>query len=197
MIDPLNITNFNRSQSELEEFVIFSVLVAGKTAKTTAKNLEKFLSWNANPHQLSPLNYIIFVHDLYPRSLPNYLRECGTGCFNQKADTLYNLAIAVKNSQINLLTVEPKDLEEIKGIGPKTSRFFILHSRQNACVAVLDTHILKELAERQYKVPKATPSNPKVYRFIEELFLSIADKENKTAAKLDLEWWRKYSQKTP
>lgn len=33
MIVPEQITNFNRSQAELEEFALFSILVAGKSAK--------------------------------------------------------------------------------------------------------------------------------------------------------------------
>jgi hypothetical protein len=32
MIDPLNVTNFERSQAELEEFLLFGLFVAGKNS---------------------------------------------------------------------------------------------------------------------------------------------------------------------
>jgi len=44
MIDPTHITNFNQTDKQLEEVLIFWVLVAGKVAKTTAKVLENTLS---------------------------------------------------------------------------------------------------------------------------------------------------------
>ena len=89
--------------------------------------------------------------------------------------------------------VSAEDLECIDGIGPKTSRFFLLHSRPNLRVAVLDTHILKFLNEKGYKVPKATPSDKKKYRKIELDFLSECDKAGKNVADMDLEIWKSYS----
>jgi len=43
MINPTTITNYNRTQSELEEFLMFSIMVAGKSAKQTAQKLNQFL----------------------------------------------------------------------------------------------------------------------------------------------------------
>ena len=94
----------------------------------------------------------------------------------------------------NLKNVTIDELEGIKGIGSKTARFFILHSRPDAKVAVLDTHILKWLNEKGYKVPKATPAKKK-YAEIEKLFLTEAINHQMTPADLDLTIWKSYATK--
>ena len=43
MIDPYNITNYNRTEAELQELLMFCILVAGKTAYIQAGKLEQFL----------------------------------------------------------------------------------------------------------------------------------------------------------
>jgi endonuclease III len=192
MIDPVNITNFKRSKIELEEFAIFAILVAGKTAKTIAPRLENLLIVGRAAYGpgVSPLAYFGGMPKAY---LAEKLREAGIGCGTQKASAIVDLWKAYWFSGLNLHTCQPADLEKIKGIGLKTSRFFIMHSREKADIAALDTHILKGLAERGYKVPKTTPSNPRMYAALEQIFLAIAKSEGKTPAELDLEWWRHYS----
>jgi hypothetical protein len=43
MIDPYNITNYNRTEGELQKFLLFCIVVAGKTAYIQAQKLEEFL----------------------------------------------------------------------------------------------------------------------------------------------------------
>lgn len=43
MIDPNNITKFYRTEAELEEFLLFCIIVAGKNSKIQAKKLAEFL----------------------------------------------------------------------------------------------------------------------------------------------------------
>jgi hypothetical protein len=45
MITPTTITNYNRTEEELEEFLLFSILVAGKGAEQQAKKLDAFLAF--------------------------------------------------------------------------------------------------------------------------------------------------------
>ena len=61
MIDPYNITNYNRTQNELEEFLLFCIVVAGKTAYIQSRKLDEFLASikirlmmpeNINPFQI-------------------------------------------------------------------------------------------------------------------------------------------------
>jgi thermostable 8-oxoguanine DNA glycosylase len=196
MVDPVNITNFSRSDYELEEFACFAVLVAGKTAKTIAPRLEKVLEGSRKNPSYSPLYYLGYLKGMGSESLAGLLKRHGIGCFNQKAETIMQLTDYILRGVIDLRTCEPWQMEIVKGIGLKTSRFFILHSRANARIAALDTHILKGL--RAYlpmniHVPTSTPSNPKEYRRLENHFLMIADQMGLTPAELDLMWWREYS----
>ena len=85
--------------------------------------------------------------------------------------------------------------EAIHGIGPKTARMFMMHSRPNQRLAALDTHLLKHLKANGYEVPKATPSSTKQYRSLEIAFLELADKAGQSAAEYDLMIWKKYSKK--
>jgi thermostable 8-oxoguanine DNA glycosylase len=191
MVDPKNITDFNRDDAALEEFAIFAILVAGKTATVVAKQLEKLLEPGRNRYRyFSPLFYL---GSWEKTELENQLILHGIGCHRMKAGAIVGLWRAFQYNGLDLRTCTPMDLEEIKGIGSKTSRFFILHSRKDARYAALDTHILKGLAALGHAVPKATPSSKRKYAELECCFLAEAYKQGKTPAVLDLEWWRLYS----
>ena len=42
-VDPKNITNFHRTDAQLEAFMVFSIAVAGKNANQTANLIAKLL----------------------------------------------------------------------------------------------------------------------------------------------------------
>lgn len=185
LVDPENITNFNSSKLELQLLILFWVCAAGKKAKTAAKNLNNFLNYgNKLFDEEEPFNIILKFGD----SLPQELKNNGIGCYNNKSKTMIFLA----SSGIDLFSCSVLDLEKIPGIGPKTSRCFLMHSRKNVRHAGLDTHCLKYLRDKGYDVPKSTPSGRK-YLEIEKIFLELADKSGKTIAEFDLEIWKKYS----
>ena len=184
MIDPTKITNYNRTIDELEELCLFVILVAGKNATTTARMLDLLLQQHA--HCLSPFDGIrnLCCSNV---GLPLALKSFGFGCFNLKAESFRQIV----NSNIDLRTCTCEDLEKIKGIGMKTSRFFILHSRENAQVACLDTHLLKWLKYHTgHDVPEQTPSKSK-YLELEKLFLDIAKLMKVPPAVLDINIWNK------
>lgn len=184
MIDPTKITNFQRTQSELEELLLFCIIVAGKTASIQARKLEEFLQDNPS---LSPFELINFY--LQKGILLKKIQEAKLGQYNRLAKAFSQ----VVNLNVFKCTIE--ELEAIMGIGPKTARFFILHSRQNQQVAVLDTHLLKWLRdELGLQTPKSTPTSKK-YSILEKEFLSYCRKYKKNPATLDLEIWNKYSSK--
>lgn len=192
MIDPTKITNYNRTEAELEEFLMFAVLVAGKTAKTQAKKLEQFLSTKKElglPSDTTPFEYLEYL------AKSNYLSSamvnCKLGQYN-RLEVAFRQMLTFKG---DLKKVSVADLESVKGIGPKTARFFVLHSRENVEHAVLDTHILKWLAgATRIGMPKSTPSGKK-YREIEQLFLTEARIRGISPADLDLQIWKSFSQK--
>lgn len=190
MITPTNITNHNRTQSELEEFLLFAILVAGKTAKTQAEKLNQFLSLKSKvglPSDTTPFQYLQFLCNLQDMKTP--MMVCKLGQYNRIEKAFRG--ILQFHGRLDKVTLE--ELESVGGIGPKTSRFFLLHSRPNQQLAVLDTHILKFLNEQGFQAPKATPSDKKKYRQLEEDFLYLCRIEKKDPAEMDLEVWKKYS----
>ncbi len=187
MVDPINFTNYNRTDNELEEAIIFGLLVAGKTALTTSRMLDALLK-DFNHIGDSPFEILRhFELDRIPK-LSVVLKDYGFGCYNMKAKGLYELVRA----DLNLRTCTIDDLEKIRGIGMKTSRLFVLHTREDAQCIPLDVHILHYLRDLGYEVPKVTPSSKKKYLIIERLCIQLARKEGKTCADWDLDTWNKY-----
>ncbi len=186
MIDPTKITNYNRTEAELEEFLMFCIIVAGKSAEQQAEKLETFLNFTRKK-DMSPFDYI--EHLQKDDTLDIAIKICKIGQY-KRITKAFGSILQFKG---NLKNVSVEELESVFGIGSKTSRFFVLHSRPNQQVAVLDTHILKWMYSQGYDVPKSTPPK-KRYTIIEKDFLTEAWKHEKTPAEFDLEIWKSYSQ---
>lgn len=186
--DPKN----NRDSNELEVFAIFSICVAGKNADTTKKCLISFFDkWHEKTKKKTPFN--IIKHFPNKKQLTHALKNEGIGCYSRRAEYLWDLAY----SDIDLETCSIEELEKIKGIGPKTARFFILFSREGEGCAVLDVHILKWLSQLGFDVPDNTPSSSKKYKQIEQLFIQQykkhADTNKMSLADFDYMIWEKMS----
>lgn len=181
MVDPALITNYGMSQEQLEEFLLFAIAVAGKNADTTARALERFLALgdDVGPFQA--------IRNMSPLLLMHNLKKSRIGMYGK----LVRAFTSVATGPFDLKTVLPEQLEEIHGIGPKTARFFVLHTQENTRYAVLDTHILKWLRTKGYLVPKTTPTGRR-YAEIEESFLEEADAMGTNPAELDLAIWNFY-----
>ena len=193
MVDPVNITDYNLSNERLEEYILFCIAVAGKNALTTSRNLERLLQhlhWEARVEGWKPFEVVRRFSRDY---LSEKMKEFGIGCYGLKSIGFYQIC----RKKIDLRACTPAQLEECDSIGPKTSRFFILHTRKKAKVACLDTHILKWLKELGHDVPGSSPQSTKKYAEIEAIFLEIARKKRMSPAKLDLMIWRKYSGNAP
>lgn len=188
MIDPVRITDYNRTNNELEELLLFCIAVAGKNATTTSKNLDNLLNFGFC-YDPSPFNTIRKLAEQY-RPLSELMKSMGFGCYTLKSRGFIEVAY-FQHHRLNLRTCTPQQLEAVSGIGMKTSRFFILHTRKNANVACLDTHILKWMEYYTgYDVPNKTPSKTK-YLELEQAFLQIAKVMKMSAADLDLLIWNK------
>jgi thermostable 8-oxoguanine DNA glycosylase len=187
MIDPSKITNYKMNDYELQEMAIFWVCVAGKTAMTIARCLDNLLE-ELDAKDKSPFDVIA---DIPTEKLAIKLKDNGIGCYTLKARAIKELA----TSNLNLRECSIDDLETIYGIGMKTSRCFVIHSRADAQCAGLDVHVLKFLKEKGHDVPKGTPGSKKKYIELEQIFLEYARKAGKTIAEFDLQIWNKYSRK--
>ena len=184
--------NFRRSDNELEAFVVFSICVAGKNADTTKKSLLSFFDkWHAISAKTTPFEIIRSFSN--QKELAQALKDEGIGCQTRRAEYLCDLV----NSDIDLQRCSVEELEGIKGIGPKTARFFILFSRENENHAVLDVHILRWLQQSGFDVPDITPSASKKYREIEQLFIEQFKKsievDSMSLADFDYMIWEKMS----
>lgn len=191
MIDPANITDFSRTECELESFALFSVLVAGKTALYVAKALDRLLRRAHEMYDIEGFRPFESLRPFRRDRLGRFLWKHGIGCHTLKSRSIHQLV----RSGLDLKTCSVQDLEAIHGIGPKTARFFVLHTRKDARVAALDTHILRYMRDQGYEAPRGTPGSPKQYRHWEEVFLGLADKSGKTVAEFDLGIWNEYSRK--
>jgi len=185
MIDPEKITNFDRTDSELEELMLFAVCVAGKNARIQAEKLDTFLS-NIKLMGITPFQYIqrLEIKGL----LLSELQKSKLGKYKLLEQSFKYLASQFQN-ELHAATIE--ELQDAPGVGMKTARFFVLHSRPNSRVAVIDTHLLKYL-KREFpneNVPKVTPQQISAYRRMERLFLQKCDEEGVAPHQGDLTCW--------
>lgn len=182
-------TNSVLSEGELQWRIIYSAIVAGKSARFAENAVRKlFGEYGENPFDVI-LAWENAFGILKSHLLESKLRVARTGNYGKLTRTLSELA----RSKIDLRTCTPADLERIHGIGPKTSRFFILWTRPDARCAALDVHILRWLGERGYKVPKNTPQSAKAYAVLEKAFLDEAEKLGMSPAELDRRVWMERS----
>jgi thermostable 8-oxoguanine DNA glycosylase len=183
MIDPQNITNYNRTDAELEELMLFAAAVTAKTAVVIARQLDTFLKYG--PENASPFAKVKWMID--NGRLDFYLRNSSIGQYIRLNKSFKQLI------KLNPRTCTVEDLEAVHGVGPKTARFFILHSRPNQRIAALDTHMIHYLREKGFTQLDNTPTNRKVYKQLEAIFIAEADMAGKTVAEFDLSIWNKYS----
>lgn len=187
MIDPFAITDFNRDDHALQEFWLFCVAVAGKKATMIAAKVDEFLK-DRNEAEL-PFDYVrrlIAEGRLVERM--NAVK-IGKYALLEKA-----WGFTVSHDGPDLRTASADTLQSIHGVGFKTSRFFILHSRASAEVAVIDTHVLKFLKTKRHRVPASIPVGPEYLR-LERLMLGYARKAGMTMADFDLSVWKHYASK--
>jgi thermostable 8-oxoguanine DNA glycosylase len=183
LVDPTDVTKFDRTDGELQLFFLFCQTVAGKTAKVQAKFLDAFLQ---RGHGDTPFEVI---QDMLDRGvLLENLKTSSLGQYNR-------LAAGFEQSlKLDLRKATLEEIMDVKGVGNKTARFFLLHSRPNQTIAVLDVHILKYLRSQGIEAPKQTPSGKK-YLELEQKFIKLAQQSKMSIADFDLMLWTKYSQK--
>lgn len=190
MIDPTNITEPYRTEEELQEFAMFCVMVAGKNSHQQAAKLDAMLSdryKNPGCEDMRPFEFV--THLIKSDLFEQWLRVHRVGQYRRIGGAFRGLV--QYDGHMHAISLE--QLESIYGIGQKSSRFYLLHSRLDQRLAVLDTHVLKFMRSLGYDVPKSTPSG-KQYNRIEKLFLLECDKADVSPAEFDLQIWTNLSQ---
>lgn len=188
VITPTEVTNFNRTDAELEAFYLFSLFVAGKNADYAGRCLARIIN-NSKPAAVGLTPFGAF-RTMTETQIRNVLVASKIGQYGR-------LTKAVMDSlSLDLRTCTLEDLLSVHGVGPKTARFFLLHSRRDAKHAVLDTHILSWLRSHGVEnAPKATPQNSKLYAELEDTFIRLAELwfPNVPLAEVDLLIWMQES----
>ena len=194
MIDPKKVTDYNRNEWQLQEFLIYCVCVAGKKSEIESPKVRKFCMDARFGHGLTPFELIrklLSVSSVEEDGLMQHLKKYKIAPYQQRYNSFKDI-VTLLDEDLREVTID--QLQEVRGISTKTSRFFLTHSREDFDEPVLDTHILRFLSDFGYNdVPKSTPQNPKVYERLSRLFRSIARFEGKSVTDFDLEVWTKYS----
>ena len=215
MIDPQNVDlrSMHTPDDLINEFWLYSFLVAGKTSTTIAPRLDAMLldlnrrvgniSGSEIPRNKSfkLIEYLITQDDFCP---VEYLRDWG---FGQQKRTLkffrdtIHLFRSKTDSGISEYPIKYWSLDEISsihGVGLKTSRFFCMNTRHDTRMAALDTHIIKYLKAKELipeDAPLVTPTSVKLYKEYEAKFLELAEKYNRDPRDFDQQIWNHYSNK--
>lgn len=160
MVDLTKVTNFKRTQVELEEFWLVAICVAGKNGTKQAIKVHYLLAEQAGNTPFEKIRKMIGEGKLL-----KHLQFIKMGQYKRIEQAFReSLNLDLKKSTL-------EDLMRIYGVGNKTSRFFLLHSRANCEYVVLDTHILRFLRDKcgLKNIPKSTPNNWKQYITIETI----------------------------
>jgi len=193
MIDPSDVTRLSRTDEELEEFLLFCVVVAGKNADQQAAKLERFLGGRGA---------FAFIRAIdRAGGLGRRLREVRLGKYALLGRSFRELS----RSGADLRACRWEELTRFPGIGIKTAKFFVLHSRKDEMHGVLDTHVLSWMREhwepagrRGLTVPRHSPQDPHAYRFWETVYFGMVSArhhrpEGPSAvnwARFDLDLWK-------
>ena len=164
-VNPTDITHFDRDTNQLESFWLFCMFVAGKNSDYASRCLSKLI------HAAK------LGQDIGEDGIFNYFKSIGeVGIHNalvaSKVGQYGRLTKGIMQSlDLDLRTCSLDDLLNVYGVGNKTARFFLLHTRQGCDYAVLDTHILAWLRDNGVEdAPKNTPTNSKKYQELEKKF---------------------------
>ena len=177
-ITPERVTKFDRTDEELEAFLIFAIAVAGKKASSVAPKVTRMVEEMNG----MPFTYLRSSR----RDIDAIMRHYRMGPYDQRMIPAINGIL-----DLDLRACTLHDLLAIKGIGPKTARFFLLHSRPNEKMVVLDVHLLRYLRQvYRMKTPKQTPSG-KRYLSLEAEAIRRIEKRNPDVnwADFDLNAW--------
>lgn len=186
VINPRAITDYNRSEADLQRFWTFCVIVAGKNADWASHKVGQLYEQADERGQL-PFDYL----RENKHALHNVLVVNRVGQYARIERAL------TQSLDLDLRECDVRDLEKVFGVGPKTARFFLLHSRPNVEVAVLDTHVLRWLrtklcigAASDLRIPESTPSQP-LYGRLENICLRLmaAEFPGMSFAQADLLVW--------
>ncbi|VVB51241.1 N-glycosylase/DNA lyase [uncultured archaeon] len=193
-VDPQSIPERMTSE-QLQWWILFTIAVAGKTAKTIETKMRAFMALNPS---IATDPFGIVKAMIIRGKLGHNLRKVKLGKYKLlnkgfRAALELDLDLLARADYPHALAL----LSAIPGLGPKGSRMVMMYafpSHANQWV-VLDVHILRWLRQQGIEAPKATPPEGRTYQRLEREFKKLADDRNMTTRQLDTEIWAAYSRK--
>jgi hypothetical protein len=183
LVEPTRLTNYHRTDGELEALVIYAVMAWGREASRAQRAVSVLL--DHCPPAVSPFKQIRLASAAGMLRAALEATRIGDYAKRQRA-----LERAIAHDP---RTVSVEVLSACVGL--KSARLVALHSRRDASCAVLDRHVLAYLRDLGYAVPERdTPRNSHRYQAIEALVLAECARQGRHPAELDLTTWLERSQ---
>jgi thermostable 8-oxoguanine DNA glycosylase len=185
-INPTDITHFDRDTNQLESFWLFCMFVAGKNSDHASRCLSRLIHAAKLGQDIGEEGVFNYFKSIGEVGIQNALVASRVGQYGRLTKGI------MQSLDLDLRTCGLDDLLNIHGVGNKTARFFLLHSRKGCEYAVLDTHILAWLRDNGVEdAPHSTPTNTKKYKELEKQFryLSRLRYPYLSDAKIDLLIW--------
>jgi thermostable 8-oxoguanine DNA glycosylase len=171
VIDPYDLTK-PWDDDRLQEWFLFGVCVAGKSARQTAEKVDAFLNHSGSVHN-GDTPFSIVSRMIRDRKLRYNLKKHRLGQYDRISKAMRGMI------KIDPETVTLEELEQIHGVGAKTARMLLLYTRPDQEMIPLDTHVLKWLRAQGYDAPKSTPAPGKKYRELELAFIREGKDESR------------------
>jgi hypothetical protein len=183
VIDPTAITKYDRTHAELEELLLNAITFAGKNARQQAQKMHALFGGQKK----SP--FALIRGWTKSKTLTKQLKQVRIGKYILLSKSFTELA----HSRIDLAVCTVEDLEAFPGIGAKTARLFVLHSRKGQEFAVIDTHMLKEMRALNMTTLRTTPAGKKYSELEKKLVTHLKKNGIEDFAEYDLNVWKKYA----
>lgn len=124
--------NYNRTEKELEEFLLFSILTSGKITKKSEyilKNIKNFLTTECkDSERLKWVHKIASIKSNFGRDyIYEFLKEYDLPR-NQK---VLSCIRDIGKLKTNLKKITEQELKSVNGIGESISNFFISNTRKS------------------------------------------------------------------
>lgn len=202
----------NRTWQEQLEFLTFAVLAAGKNAEVAATKARALTPKIVELIEMRLAGDFATCADLH--NLVAFMRVQRVGKRLLMEEYVKDILVRLSPNENHVMgslgwlsACSLKDLTEISGVGQKTARFFLMHNREEARVAVLDVHVIRwmqgVLENSGLRIANGVqdktlwrlrhlvqgPSSAGAYREIEALFLSLCVILEAEPRELDLAIW--------
>ena len=189
--------HFDATPDQLEQFLIFSRMVANKRSSERAPKVEGLVRDLLEQYGgTSPFEALTKAAEAGKGDIEQLVYKYGLAPYKDTIPFLYDLA----QNPPDLKNASAEDLQNLFGIGHATANFFKMHTDPTQSDKVkLDTHVLRWL--RNYggypDAPVATPPKGPIYDKYADAVREIAAEHGTTPSNLDLAIWLRDSGNLP